>query len=79
MRHQMLSSCSSVGFVGQRLPHGQLRWKLVAAVGAAVRILEPFLDALVAKNMLTFRKSNGVFGYAFRITDAEFVVADDAC
>ena len=28
--------------------------------------------------MLAFWKSNGVFGYAFRVTDAEFVVADDA-
>ncbi len=52
--------------------------ELVTAIWAAVRVLEPLLDALVAKNMLAFWKSNRVFGYAFRITDAEFVVADDA-
>ncbi len=74
----MLSPSSSVRFVGQRLSHGQLRWEFVAAVRAAVRVLEPLLDALVAENMFTFGKTNGILSYTLWITEAEFVVADDA-
>lgn len=32
-----------------------LRMELVAAVWAAVGVLEPFLDAVVSKNMLALR------------------------
>ena len=75
----MLSSCRPVGLVGQSLSNREFRWEFVPAIWAAIRVLKPLLDALVAENMLTFWKTNGVLSYAFRITDAEFVVADDAC
>jgi hypothetical protein len=29
--------------------------------------------------MFAFRKADGVLDYAFWVTDAEFVVTDDAC
>jgi hypothetical protein len=74
----MLPPCCSVRFVGQRLSHRQLRWKFIPAVRAAIRILEPLLDAFVAKDMFTLRKANRVLDYAFWVTDAKFIVADDA-
>lgn len=56
----------------------QLRRNLVAAVGTAVRFFKPFLDAVVAKNMLTLGETQRCFDHALRALLTEVVVADDA-
>lgn len=57
----------------------KLRRYLVAAVGAAVGLFEPLLNAVVAKDMLAPRQAQRSFDNALWASLAEVVVADDAC
>jgi hypothetical protein len=56
----------------------KLRRHLVAAVGAAVGLFEPLLDAVVAKNMLAPRQAQRSFDNALWASLAEVVVTDNA-
>ena len=51
--------------------------KLVSAVRTAIRILKPLLDAMVAKDMSTFRQAKGGLVDTLRSLDTILIVAND--
>lgn len=55
----------------------RLRGKLVAAIRAAVGVLEPLLDAVVAKHVLAPGEAEGGLVDSLGTLDAKVVVADD--
>ena len=56
----------------------RLRWNLVSAVGTAVRLLEPLLDAVLAEDVLAVGQAEGRLLDALGIGDAELVITDHA-
>lgn len=56
----------------------RLGGNLVPAVRAAVRLLEPLLDAVVSEYMLALGQSKRCLIDALRVGNAKLVVADDA-
>jgi hypothetical protein len=55
----------------------RLRGDLIPTVGAAVWLLKPLLDAVVAEDVFAVGEAKRGFIDALRVRDAEFVVADD--
>jgi hypothetical protein len=71
--------CQPVTLVGpQTLSDSQFRREFITTVRTTVRVLEPLLDTLIPKDMLALWKTNRILNLAFRVTDTEFVVTDDA-
>lgn len=58
--------------------HARFRFKFVPAIGAAVRILQPLLDTVIAEDVLALGESKRSLVDALRGFHAELVVADDA-
>jgi hypothetical protein len=56
--------------------HLLLGGEFVTAVWAAVRVLEPLLNALVSENMFAFWQADRLFDNAVWVLNAEFVIAD---
>ena len=56
----------------------RLRWDLVSAVRAAIRLLEPLLDAVLAEDVLAVRQTERCLLDALGVGDAELVVTDHA-
>jgi len=54
------------------------RRDLIPAVWATIRLLEPLLDTVVAKNMLAVRQTKRGFVDTLRVGDTELIVADNA-
>jgi hypothetical protein len=71
-----MGSHSSIVFV-LWAPSLWLRREFIATIRTAIRILEPLLQAAVAKYMLTLGQTYGVFDEAVRIFDTELVVTYD--
>lgn len=57
----------------------RLRGDLVPAIWAAIRLLEPFLDAVVTKNVFALGQAQRGFIDTLRIRDTKFVVANHTC
>ena len=54
------------------------RWHLVAAVWAGVRVLEPFLQAVLTEDVLALFETDCGFYLTVGVLDAKVVVADHA-
>jgi hypothetical protein len=56
----------------------RLRRHLIAAIGAAVRLFEPFLDAVIAKDVLALRETQWGFVDTLGADNTEVIIADHA-
>jgi hypothetical protein len=54
------------------------RMKLVSTVGTAIRVFEPFLDAMVTKNVSAFGQAKRGFFNTLRSLDTIVIIADNA-
>lgn len=52
--------------------------KLVSTIGTAIRIFEPFFDAMVAKDMAAFRQAEGGFVNALGSFNTVIIITNDA-
>lgn len=56
-----------------------IRGELVAAVRAAIRLVEPFLNAMIAKDVLALRQAQRGLYNTLWARLAEIVIADNTC
>jgi len=68
---QVVSECFGIG-------HGRrFRVNFVPTIRATIRLFKPFLDTVIAENVLALREAERVFLDALWICDTKLVIADD--